>query len=400
MFKKFLAVVLAVVMIAGTNLVPVYAAMEDEIFTLSQAERQRKAEEIIHFVEAQQTAQIVPALSGDVYVVKELTCSIIKNEQDPVKQLGLIKSWFAKYPDQSQETINALKKILSSSLVFNWDCEYRARLFQIMCRSLGIPCVCISGVVSYDRHNAARHAWNLAQIDGVWYMFDPSTFFLRDSRLVFMRECDNVVDINGASLYMWSEVFYATRPAFNTKPYWNVSDYAMDGILEAYYKGLTYDYYFDRVDHKSPISRAEFAGCGNNLICQIEDVLWVDLVDQYGSQGADFEDTTDPEVKLANALGFVSGVGNNKFNPNGKITRQEAATMLMRIGQKYGLEPTSERIAFSDVVADSWAKEGIDYVSSLGIMSGVGDGKFDPNGLYTYEQTILTVLRLYNAICE
>ena len=152
--------------------------------------------------------------------------------------------------------------------------------------------------------------------------------------------------------------------------------------------------------YKAPISRIDFAGCANNLICRIEDAKWVDIWDHYGAQGADFDDTTDPEAKLANALGFVAGVGNNKFNPTGKITRQEAATMLMRIGQEYGLEPTSDPVAFSDVAADSWAKAGIDYVSALGIMSGIGGNKFDPNGLYTYEQTILTVLRLYNLVRE
>lgn len=400
MIKKFLSGILATCMVIGLLVTPAFALVEDEIFVLSEEVRQDKAEEIIRSVETHPTAQVVPALSDDVRRVKGLTSSIVGDETNTVKQLGLIKSWFAKYPDQSQRTIDALEKILPSNLVFNWDCEYRANLFQIMCRTLGIPCVCISGVVSYDRQNAAKHVWNLAQIDGAWYMFDPSTFFLKDSRLVFMRKCDNVVDIDGASLYMWGEVFYAKRPVFDTKLYWDVSDYAVDGVLEAYYKGLTYDYYFDRVDHKSPISRAEFAGCGNNLICQLEDTLWVDMVDQYSAQGTTFEDTTDPDIQLANALGFVTGVGNNKFNPNGKITRQEAATMLMRIGQKYGLEPTSDPVAFSDVTADSWAKAGIDYVSSLGIMSGVGNNKFDPNGFYTYEQTILTVLRLYNLITE
>ena len=75
--------------------------------------------------------------------------------------------------------------------------------------------------------------------------------------------------------------------------------------------------------------------------------LWVDLVNQYGSQGVDFEDTNAPGV-----------------------------------------------------AADSWTKESINYVSALGIMSGVGNIKFDPNGFYTCEQTILTVLRLYNLITE
>lgn len=399
MIKRFFSGLLVICMVLGLMVTPAFAFVEDKIFILSEEEHQAQVDEIVRFVENHPTSQIVPISQGDLYCAKELTSSIVGDETDVVKQLKLIKAWFAKYPDQSPQTIETVKKLFAGTgFIFDWDCDDRAKVFQAMCRSLNIPCVCIRGAVSYDRHSAAGHMWNMVQIDDVWYMFDPSTFILSGPQLVFMRDCNDAVDLAGTSLYMW---YVASHDEGSLdSPYWDVSDYAVDGVLEAYYKGLTYDYYFDQVDHKAPISRIDFAGCANNLICQIEDAKWADIWDHYSDQGADFDDTNDPEAKLANALGFVAGVGNNKFNPTGKITRQEAATMLMRIGQAYGLEPTSDPVAFSDVAADSWAKAGIDYVSALGIMSGIGGNKFDPNGLYTYEQTILTVLRLYNLVTE
>lgn len=395
MFKRFLAIVLAVVMIAGVNISPVYAA---GLSGYTEKELQDSVSRVMQFIESHPTAQIGSIHSDDLQAIEKLTYKIVGDESDSVKQLELIRKWFAKYPNIDSRTIDAINKELGRKIISLWNCHEHAMLFQGMCRTLKIPCVAVQGVF-YQKTRTDPHQWNVAFVNGEWVFFDPVTFYCSSNTRIYMRDIDDATGISGIYEYYWAGVSSGATATTEMRA-WDVSDYAVDGVLEAYYKGLTYDYYFDRVDHKSPISRAEFAGCGNNLICQIEDVLWVDIWDQYSSQGVDFEDTNDPDVKLANALGFVSGVGNNKFNPTGKITRQEAATMLMRIGQKYGLEPTSEPIAFSDVAADSWAKEGIDYVSSLGIMSGVGDGKFDPNGLYTYEQTILTVLRLYNAICE
>lgn len=42
----------------------------------------------------------------------------------------------------------------------------------------------------------------------------------------------------------------------------------------------------------------------------------------------------------------------------------------------------------------SWALTGVGYVSAKGIMSGVGDNRFDPQGKHTREQAIVTFARL------
>lgn len=49
-----------------------------------------------------------------------------------------------------------------------------------------------------------------------------------------------------------------------------------------------------------------------------------------------FTDTTDANVIAANALGIISGRGNGIFDPYASITRQEAAALLMRIGKYMG----------------------------------------------------------------
>lgn len=68
-------------------------------------------------------------------------------------------------------------------------------------------------------------------------------------------------------------------------------------------------------------------------------------------------------VGTASDKGIVNGVGDNKFNPNGTITRQEAATMVVRAAKVLGIDTSVEDadeilLLFSDgKQVASWAKE-------------------------------------------
>ncbi len=157
------------------------------------------------------------------------------------------------------------------------------------------------------------------------------------------------------------------------------------------------------------ISRADFCKLVLNLLVQkmgksVEELLNENHVSiKYNT----FTDTSDKEILAANALGIVNGVGNGRFNPNGMITRQEAAVMLMRTAAVLGITKTNEQPeVFTDKDTHAiWAREAIAFVSSLKdktsnnkIMGGVGNGKFDPLGGYTREQSFVTMLRLFNAL--
>ena len=49
-----------------------------------------------------------------------------------------------------------------------------------------------------------------------------------------------------------------------------------------------------------------------------------------------FDDTTDVNVEKMAALGVVDGVGNGKFAPTGELSREQAATMLARLAEAMG----------------------------------------------------------------
>ena len=104
-------------------------------------------------------------------------------------------------------------------------------------------------------------------------------------------------------------------------------------------------------------------------------------------------------IERAYHLGIVNGISETEFNPDGEITRQEAAAMLMRVYKNYAeMEKISGEVKFSDDkdIAE-WAKEDVYSINSLGIMQGVGENIFDPLNGYTVEQAIITFWRLYDS---
>lgn len=103
-------------------------------------------------------------------------------------------------------------------------------------------------------------------------------------------------------------------------------------------------------------------------------------------------------IERAYYLGIVNGIGETDFNPDGEITRQEAAAMLMRVYKNYAkTEQTAAGFKFADDsdIAD-WAKEDVYSINSLGIMQGVGENTFAPLEGYTVEQSVATFWRLYD----
>jgi len=118
-----------------------------------------------------------------------------------------------------------------------------------------------------------------------------------------------------------------------------------------------------------------------------------------------FSDTNDPNVEKMAYMGVVQGVGNNRFNPNASLTRQEAAVMLSRLSDVLDHPFPWTRPRNIDAFVDmgdvsSWATEGVTRAQAAGVMGGVGDNYFAPNLPYTREQSIITMMRMLDIINE
>ena len=81
-------------------------------------------------------------------------------------------------------------------------------------------------------------------------------------------------------------------------------------------------------------------------------------------------------IGTANSSGIVNGVGSGKFNPDGTITRQEAAAMVARAAKLCGLDTSMDAASIKDMLAQfgdyrgvaSWAKEPLAFCYSAGIL--------------------------------
>ena len=112
-----------------------------------------------------------------------------------------------------------------------------------------------------------------------------------------------------------------------------------------------------------------------------------------------FTDTDNEHIEVLNALGIVKGKSETEFAPNGSLTREEAAAILCRLINKIypGWDATAQYFDFADSgqISD-WAMNDIQAICNMGIMQGVGDNRFAPKELYTTEQAVATLVRVYN----
>jgi diketogulonate reductase-like aldo/keto reductase/flavodoxin len=99
------------------------------------------------------------------------------------------------------------------------------------------------------------------------------------------------------------------------------------------------------------------------------------------TQLRDFTDTTDISVRKIGGLGIVQGVGNGAFNPEGEIARQEAAVILANLMSALGKPLPESEPSFADrALIDSWALAAVGQMQSSGIMAGTGSNNFSPKG--------------------
>ena len=94
-------------------------------------------------------------------------------------------------------------------------------------------------------------------------------------------------------------------------------------------------------------------------------------------------------VQYASQNGLMNGVGNGKFDPEGSMTRAMLVTVLWR----YEGEPAEGENTFTDVPNGTWYTDAVAWAAEKGIVGGVGNGNFDPEGSITREQMATILFR-------
>lgn len=174
------------------------------------------------------------------------------------------------------------------------------------------------------------------------------------------------------------------------------SDWAKESIEKSIEAGIVPEEIQSQYIKK--ITRQEF--------CKLAVMTYMAKSDYVLEEGAEnsFRDINDDYVTAAYNLKIVAGRGNNLFDPESSITRQEAAVMLNNLASLLNVNGTEKIDKFVDesYFAD-WAKDAIYSVAAMKsgdtyVMAGTGEGKFSPYDFYTREQAIATMWRTYN--CE
>ena len=95
-------------------------------------------------------------------------------------------------------------------------------------------------------------------------------------------------------------------------------------------------------------------------------------------------------VETLASLGIVSGVGDGRFIPDRPITRAEFLVIAMR----FATPPDGEAKTFSDVHESDWFYEAVTDASRYGWVQGSADGSFGPYQLVTRAQATVIVNRM------
>ena len=101
-------------------------------------------------------------------------------------------------------------------------------------------------------------------------------------------------------------------------------------------------------------------------------------------------------IKEAVTLGIVNGMPDGTFAPDKEMTRAEFATILWNMAEKPDTESTS---AFVDVKSEDWYFKQIAWAFEKGYINGISNAEFNPNGTITREQA-MTILYRYAGSLE
>lgn len=95
-------------------------------------------------------------------------------------------------------------------------------------------------------------------------------------------------------------------------------------------------------------------------------------------------------IKWASENGVVNGIGNGIFAPEQPVTREQMCVMLVNYVEKFqknSLQSSVNTLSFwDDGKIASWSKSSVYKCANAGLVNGVGNNTFDPQGTTTRAQ--------------
>ena len=170
------------------------------------------------------------------------------------------------------------------------------------------------------------------------------------------------------------------------------SDWAIPEVNAAIEAGLVPSML--QKNYQKEITRGEVAQMFINLIEKASGMTIDAFMESKGATIDDnaFTDTDDRAVLAANALEIINGVGDNRFDPDGVFSRAHIAVIINRVARVLGIDTGSYTHSFIDVQGH-WANPELGWPVYAKIINGEGDNRFNPEGRLTTEMAILVTYR-------
>ena len=140
-----------------------------------------------------------------------------------------------------------------------------------------------------------------------------------------------------------------------------------------------------------PITRKEMC----SLIMQF---YRVSTGSDYKSKAkSQFSDEQSSDVVTAVELGLFSGVSSRKFEPNEKLSREQMASVMVRLFNKVNIKltpnsPSDEVFKDNGEISD-WARPAVALLKKNSIVNGNSNGYFNPKAITTTEQVIAVLMQ-------
>ncbi|NCB52715.1 MAG: glycoside hydrolase [Clostridia bacterium] len=164
------------------------------------------------------------------------------------------------------------------------------------------------------------------------------------------------------------------------------NSWAKDYVLTAYLNGWMNGVSAGEFSPASPLTRAQAAALMVRMLglTAVKDSAY-SFDDCSGSWAEAYIDT-------ARKYDIVSGVGDNTFEPDRPVTREEIAVMLYNIMAHTGITAPT---AFSDVTAaaNPWSYDAIGALGAKGVITGYPDGSFRPDAAVTRAEIAAMITR-------
>ncbi len=213
-------------------------------------------------------------------------------------------------------------------------------------------------------------------------------FIDKTGKVVVTPEYDSVGYVSDGLCYVVKDYVYGVFVNPYYVPFKDASSWALEELGKAQDVGLTEP--TEGMSYDKPINREKFA----EVCVKLYEALTGTEVPAATEDP--FNDTDNPEVLKAYALGIINGTSADTFSPNKELNRQTAATMLKRTVDKAGVTlPSGTPVSFSDEGEISgWAKADVAAMASVDVIRGVGEGRFAPLKVATVQESIIMAMRI------